>query len=131
MYGTCSKIYMLNCLNCLHTFKVQFEDVLGEPDGARSIGCIWKLSYTCFECGKGLCYKLLTTLCGICIALSWGCDFAIIAFTHIWIYTPAMRDFTICLGCCQKIFATIVDCCCAPVCSACGSCLSRIKITKG
>ncbi|KAH3892475.1 hypothetical protein DPMN_016593 [Dreissena polymorpha] len=39
------------------------------------------MAYTCFECGKGLCYKLLTTFCGICIALGWGCDFAMIAFT--------------------------------------------------
>ncbi|XP_052250492.1 LOW QUALITY PROTEIN: caveolin-1-like [Dreissena polymorpha] len=110
--------------------KVAFEDVLGEPEGAHSINCIWKMAYTCFECGKGLCYKLLTTFCGICIALGWGCDFAMIAFLHVWIYTPCMRDFSICVGCFRKVFHIIVDCCCSPVCEACGGCLSKIKISK-
>ncbi|KAL4226699.1 Caveolin-3 [Mactra antiquata] len=30
--------------------KVRFEDVLAEPEGIRSIDCIWKLSYYGFEC---------------------------------------------------------------------------------
>lgn len=111
--------------------KVNFEDVLAEPEGVRSIPCIWSGSYKCFECGKSLCYKLLTTLCGLCIALGLGCDFALTAFDHVWIWTPCMRDFGICVGCYQKIFATIINCCCLPICEACGGCFSKIKIQKG
>ncbi|OWF53216.1 Caveolin-3 [Mizuhopecten yessoensis] len=65
-----------------HLGTLLFNDVLGEPDGTHSIDCVWKLSYMCFECWKGLCYKLLTLFCGICIAAEWGCEFAYIAFYH-------------------------------------------------
>ncbi|KAH3892479.1 hypothetical protein DPMN_016597 [Dreissena polymorpha] len=60
--------------------QVAFEDVLGEPEGIRSIDCVWKMAFTCFECWKGLCYKLATLLCGCCIAACWGVDFATISF---------------------------------------------------
>ncbi|XP_060595556.1 caveolin-1-like [Ruditapes philippinarum] len=110
--------------------KVQFEDVLAEPEGIRSIPCIWTLSYKCFEFGKSICYKILTTFCGLCIALGLGCDFAMVAFDHVWIWTPCMRDFTICVGCYQKIFTTLVNCCCTPICEACGGFFSKIRIQK-
>merc|ERR1712121_521385 len=63
--------------------KVKFEDVLGEPEGAHAIDCVWKNSYTCFNCCKGCCYKLLTILCGIPLAACWGCEFAMITFQHV------------------------------------------------
>ncbi|KAL4226695.1 Caveolin-1 [Mactra antiquata] len=110
--------------------KVQFEDVLGEPEGAHAIDCVWKLSYKCFECGKNLCYKIMTTLCGICIALCWGCDFAATAFNHVWCYTPCLRDFSICVGCFQKVYGTVINCCCGPFCETCGLLFSKIKIQK-
>merc|ERR1719360_213075 len=40
-------------------------------------------------------YKLLTYLCGMCIALNWGCHYAGLTFTTIWIYTPMIRLLTI------------------------------------
>ncbi|VDI59892.1 caveolin 3 [Mytilus galloprovincialis] len=81
--------------------KVAFEDVLGEPDGAHSIDCVWNLSYKCFNGGKNCCYKLLTTLCGLCIALYWGCMFAQITFEQVWCVTPGLRTCSIYAGCCQ------------------------------
>ena len=119
------------CITSTHKlFQVQFEDVLAEPEGIRSIPCIWTNSYRCFELGKNLCYKFLTTMCGLCIALGLGCDFAMVAFDHIWIWTPCMRDFSICVGCYQKVFSTIVNCCCTPICEACGGIFSKIRIQK-
>lgn len=111
--------------------QVMFEDVLGEPDGAHSIDCVWRNAYNCFECGKNLCYKLMTTLCGICIALEWGCEFAMVTFNHVWCWTPMMRDLSITVGCCSKFVRVILDCCCVPWCEAMGACFSKIKITKG
>ena len=104
--------------------------MFGEPDGVRSLDCVWSMSYMCFECGKNCCYKFLTLLCGVCIALYWGCEFAVLSFDHVWCLTPAMRDFAICIGCWQKLFGTCLSCCLAPVCEACGGIFSNIKITK-
>jgi len=47
--------------------QVEFDDVLGEAEGAHSAECVWKNSFKCFNCGKNFCYQLMTNLCGICI----------------------------------------------------------------
>jgi len=50
-----------------------FSDIIGEPEGIHSLDCVWKLSYKCFELWKKLCYVVMTTLCGMCISMEWGC----------------------------------------------------------
>ncbi len=75
--------------------QVEFEDVLGEPEGAHSADCIWTNASKCFKCGLSCWYKFLTYLCGMCIALFWGCAFAEVAFSSIWCYTPMLRLLTI------------------------------------
>merc|ERR1712154_478046 len=71
--------------------KVGWEDIFGEPDEIKSMDCVWKNSYKCFECWKSLCYTIMTFCCGICIAAEWGCEFAYIAFTHIWFVSPCFK----------------------------------------
>merc|ERR1739842_94095 len=68
--------------------KVQFEDILAEPEGAHSMDCVWSNSYKCFNFYKKCCYMSMTLCCGICIAAEWGCEFAYVAFVHIWYITP-------------------------------------------
>ena len=58
-------------------FQVEFHDILAEPDGLHSLDCVWSTSHLCFTGGKNCCYKFLTLFMGICIALFWGCEFAI------------------------------------------------------
>ncbi|KAL4226705.1 Caveolin-1 [Mactra antiquata] len=107
--------------------KVQFEDVFGEPEGARSIDCVWKLSYTCFTCWLGLCYKIATLLYGICIAAEWGCEFASIAFYHIWYVTPMLRVCEINCEVFKKLTKTCCNCCMEPCCEACGALFIHFK----
>ncbi|XP_070183798.1 caveolin-2-like [Littorina saxatilis] len=40
--------------------KVAFEDVLAEPEGARSIDCVWICSHSCFEGSKSCCYSIMS-----------------------------------------------------------------------
>ncbi|XP_060078225.1 caveolin-1-like [Ylistrum balloti] len=108
--------------------QVNFEDVLAEPDGTRSCDCVWETSFWCFTNGKNCCYKFMTGICGICIALFWGCEFALITFDQVWCLSPCLRIFSIYMGCCQKFFGTAVQCFLAPVCETCGLCFSRIII---
>merc|ERR1712110_824256 len=90
--------------------KVGFEDIFGEPEDIRSMECVWKNSYKCFECWKQLCYTIMTFCCGICIAMEWGCEFAYIAFTHIWFVSPCFKCLEINCGCCQKLYGLCVHC---------------------
>ncbi|XP_053377544.1 caveolin-1-like [Mercenaria mercenaria] len=110
--------------------KVMFEDVVAEPEGVRSMDCTWVNGFKCFECGKNVCYRILTLFCGLCIALFWGCEFAVTSFAHIWCYTPFIRDFSIGVGCLKKIFKIVLDCCVAPVCESFGLLFAKIHIEK-
>ncbi|XP_052782118.1 caveolin-1-like [Mya arenaria] len=117
-----------NELNC-HV-KAEFEDVFGEPEGVRSIDCVWKLAFTCFNLCKGLCYKITTLLTGICIAMELGCTFAEVAYTHVWFVTPCMKLCEINCVPWRKCFFICIDCCLGPLCESCGLMLSKIKISK-
>ncbi|XP_046573973.1 caveolin-1-like [Haliotis rubra] len=110
--------------------KVMFEDVIGEPEGAHSADCVWRNSYKCFNCGKSCCYTFLTFICAIPLALCWGCEFAMMSFQHIWQFTPCLRMFGSYLGCYQKFFGSVINCCLAPVCEACGLCFSKIAVSN-
>ncbi len=113
-----------------HYVQVEYEDVLAEPLGAHSAQCVWENSHTCFRCGRNLCYKILTYLCGICIALYWGCTFACLAFEAIWCCTPSIRALHICLHPIKKIYAITLGAFLAPMMETLGLLFSRIHVTN-
>ncbi|KAH3892462.1 caveolin-1-like [Dreissena polymorpha] len=113
--------------NINNHLQVSFEDVLAEPAGAHSIDCVWKLAYTCFSMWLGICYKLSTLLCGICIAAEWGCEFAEVAFYHVWFITPMLKMCEMNCAVCTKIMRTCASCCIEPCCEACGSLFHKFK----
>ena len=110
--------------------QVDFEDVLAEPSGAHAMDCAWSNSYKCFTCGKNLCYKLMTCLCGMCIALYWGCAFAEIAFYVIWIVTPGLRAMHIMLHPVKKIMQIMLSTFVGPWAETVGLLFSRIHVTN-
>lgn len=117
--------------NGMNTYiHVLYEDVLAEPVGVHSIDCVWRNSYRCFTCGKNFCYKLLTCLFGIFIALYWGCVFAQVSFCSIWCVTPQLRLFHICFHPIRKINALCHATFCGPVFETMGLCFSRISVTN-
>ena len=91
-----------------HFIQVEFDDVLAEPSGTHSKDCVWKNSYKCFTCGKNNAYSILTLLCGIISALSWGCTFGCLAFEIIWCITPCVRLLNVLLHPIKKIFSIIL-----------------------
>merc|ERR1712154_500760 len=107
--------------------KVQFEDILAEPEGAHAMDCVWSNSYKCFNLYKKCCYMIMTLCCGICIAAEWGCEFAYVAFVHIWYITPCFKWLELNCGCCQKLYGMCVHCCLDPWCEAISLCFSAFK----
>lgn len=125
-YHSVRAIYILTSL----LFQTAFDDVLAEVEGTHSIDCIWKASYACFHGCKSCCYNIFTFFCGICVAIFWGLDFAVIAFAHVWFVTPFLRICMIHCNLCQKTFGTWVNCCCAPCCEVFSLVFSNIRVEK-
>jgi len=96
--------------------QVAFEDVLAEPEAYHSIDCVWKCANTCFNCGKNIIYKILTLFTGICIALQWGCTFGCCVYNQVWIIVPWFRFFDLALMNYKRIYITILQCMCDPLC---------------
>ena len=124
-------LHILFSISACFISQVSFEDVLAEPDGAHTIDCVWKCSYNCFNCAKGCCYNVLSILCGVPLALCWGCEFAMITFQHVWQITPCLRVFMINCGCAQKFCGTCLQCCLGPICETAGLLFSNIVVKKG
>lgn len=60
--------------------QIVWDDIIGEPEGARSPECAWRLSHSCFRHARNWCYTILTVLIAPPCALLLGCGFACLAF---------------------------------------------------
>ncbi|XP_064606146.1 caveolin-3-like [Liolophura sinensis] len=106
---------------------VNFRDVLGEPEGIRSVDCVWLTSDRCFNLWKSLCYRSSTLLCGICLAISWGCQFAFIAFLHVWYITPLMKVMELNCIYAKRLYGLCIGCCLNPVFESIGNIFNAFK----
>ncbi|XP_061708302.1 caveolin-3-like isoform X2 [Cydia pomonella] len=108
--------------------QIVWDDIIGEPEGARSPECAWRLSNACFKHTRNWCYTILAVLIAPPCALILGCGFACLAFEQIWCTGPCLR--------CVKIyfasFRTIVQSCMAatvvPTCEAIGHVCRHIRV---
>ncbi|CAF1055669.1 unnamed protein product [Brachionus calyciflorus] len=110
--------------------QVMFDDVLAEPEGAHSADCVWRNSHKCFTCGRNLCYKILTYICGLPLALFWGCVFAMVSFSEIWCVTPHIRCLHVTLYSVKKMLSIILGSILGPIMETYGMIFSRIHITQ-
>ncbi|KAK2158636.1 hypothetical protein LSH36_166g01037 [Paralvinella palmiformis] len=111
--------------------KIQFEDVFGEEKGsARSIDCVWRGSYCCFNGTLSCCYKTLSLLCAIPMAFCWACEFACLACYHVWCLTPQLRYYTMMCMPIKKLSELYLSVCCGPFYETCGLIFSKIVVTN-
>ncbi|XP_032819264.1 caveolin-1 [Petromyzon marinus] len=108
--------------------KVEFEDVIAEPEGAYSFDGVWKTSFTTFTVTKYWCYRLLSGLCGIPLALIWGFYFACLTFCHIWAVVPCVKSYLIEIQCASRIYALCVHTFCDPLFEAMGKAFATVKV---
>lgn len=108
--------------------KVDFEDVIAEPDGTHSLDGVWKLSYTTFTVSKYWCYRILSAVFGIPVALLWGFLFACISFCHIWAVVPCIKSCLIESQCISRIYSLIIQTFCDPFFEALGKIFSSVRV---
>ncbi|KAH0508709.1 Caveolin-3 [Microtus ochrogaster] len=112
----------------MRNLKVDFEDVIAEPEGTYSFDGVWKVSYTTFTVSKYWCYRLLSTLLGVPLALIWGFLFACISFCHIWAVVPCIKSYLIEIQCISHIYSLCIRTFCNPLFAALGQVCSNIKV---
>uniref|UniRef100_A0A9R8PSL7 Caveolin n=1 Tax=Equus caballus TaxID=9796 RepID=A0A9R8PSL7_HORSE len=108
--------------------KIDFEDVIAEPEGTHSFDGIWKASFTTFTVTKYWFYRLLSALFGIPMALIWGIYFAILSFLHIWAVVPCIKSFLIEIQCISRVYSIYVHTFCDPLFEAIGKIFSNVRI---
>lgn len=108
--------------------KVEFEDVIAEPDGTHSLDGVWKLSYTTFTVSKYWCYRILSAVFGIPVALLWGFLFACISFCHIWAVVPCIKSCLIESQCISRIYSLCIKTFCDPFFEALGKIFSSVRV---
>ncbi|XP_015906246.1 caveolin-3-like [Parasteatoda tepidariorum] len=109
---------------------VEFDDVIAEPEGTYSPSCVWRNAKYIFSCSKNCCYRTLSLVCALPIALIVGCSFACITFQHVWCIAPALRQFNINCHAVRMFLRTALDACLGPCCTTLGLVLSKIRISQ-
>ncbi|CAH0592102.1 unnamed protein product [Chrysodeixis includens] len=102
--------------------QIVWDDIIGEPEGARSPECAWRLSHACYRHSRNCCYTVLAVLLAPPCALLLGCGFACLAFEQIWCTRPCLR--------CVKIYCanlrTMVQSCAAAVVVPCADAVGHL-----
>ena len=109
--------------------KVQFNDVIAEPEGTTSFSTIWGSSFKTYNYSRVWCYKIMTLVLGLPIALFWGLYFAILAFINIWLMVPAIKAAQICAKFVGTIWSLFITTVLEPWFTSLGLMFSRIRIT--
>ena len=82
--------------NDLHSeIRVNFRDVIAEPNGAHSFNTVWGSSFKTYSVTKYWTYRILTAILGIPFSLFWGVYFASLAFLNVWCVVPFVKGFVI------------------------------------
>lgn len=108
--------------------QVDFEDVIAEPVGTYSFDGIWKSSYTTFTVSKYWCYRLLSAVLGIPLAVIWGFLFALISFCHIWAVVPCIKSYLIEIQCVSRIYSLCIHTFCDPLFEALSKICSNVRV---
>merc|ERR1712130_647340 len=111
-------------------FQVMWDDLIGEPEGVRSLDCTWNCSKTCFQGTLSCCYTVMTVLYAPLFALFAGLNFACLTFVHIWAYGPCLRSLKINYAFFRKVNQIMMASCCAPCVETCGLVLSKIRVRQ-
>lgn len=134
---------VLSCVKCMNRIycgsnptacvfllpQMDFEDVIAEPEGTHSFDGIWKASFTVFTVTKYWCYRLLSGLFGIPLAIIWGIYFAILSFFHIWAVMPCIKSYMIEIQCFSRVYSICIHTFCDPFYESLGKMFSNIRVS--
>ncbi|XP_078065524.1 caveolin-1-like [Mustelus asterias] len=109
--------------------KINFEDVIAEPEGSHSLDGVWKASLTTFTVSKYWCYRIMSAIFGVPLSILWGLYFACLSFCHIWTILPCIKSCLIEMHCFSRIYSLCIHTFCDPFYEALGKMFSNIRVT--
>ena len=115
-------------MNPLCVLQVSFEDVIAEPAGIHSLDVVWEASYVTFTGTKYCCYRTLTAVLGVPLAMIWGFAFACLSFWHIWAVVPFIKSFQIELQCVRQLYSLALRFFIDPMFEALGKMYSGVRV---
>jgi len=116
--------------NNLHPdIRVNFSDVIAEPDGAHSFATIWGTSFKSYSVVKYWTYRILTAVLAVPISVLWGIYFALLAFCSIWCIVPCIKGFIIWTNFIGKIWSLVVRTFLDPLFESIALVFSKIRIS--
>ncbi|KAL2091222.1 hypothetical protein ACEWY4_013485 [Coilia grayii] len=110
------------------TVRVDFDDVIAEPDGTHSLDGVWRASYTAFTISKYWCYRLLSAVLGVPLALLWGTLFATLSFCHVWLVRPCTSSCVMQSQCLGRVYGHGVRTICDPLCASLGRVFQSVQV---
>merc|ERR1711879_963246 len=108
--------------------KVNFKDVIAEPDGVHSFQTVWGTSYKTYSVSKYWCYRVLTAVLGVPFALFWGLYFAFLAFLNVWCVVPFVKCFMIQIKFISEIWSLLVKTFLDPFFESIGKIFANIRL---
>jgi len=110
--------------------RINFEEIIAEPEGYHSSKYIWHLSNEVYRFFKDIMYQVFSLIFGVPLAAFWGLIFAFVACTHVWFYSPLKRSHKIKMGCVAEFWSVILKVVFNPFFESIGKCFGSISITK-
>ncbi|KAM3960892.1 caveolin-3 [Aphomia sociella] len=108
--------------------QIVWDDIIGEPEGARSPECAWRLSNVCFQYSRNWCYTCLAVILAPPCALLLGCGFACLAFEQIWCTAPCLRCVKIYFASLRTMVASCMAATLVPTAEAVGHVCRHIRV---
>ncbi|XP_063072581.1 caveolin-3-like [Engraulis encrasicolus] len=108
--------------------RVDFEDVIAEPDGTHSLDGVWRASYAAFTVSKYWCYRLLSAILGVPLALLWGLLFAALSFCQVWLVGPCSHSCLLQCQCLGTVYGHGVRTLCDPLCASVGQVFQSVRV---
>lgn len=109
--------------------RVNFSDVIAEPEGAHSFATIWGTSFKSYSVVKYWTYRVLTAVLAVPISVFWGIYFALLAFCSIWCVVPIIKGFIIWTNFIGKVWGLCVRTFLDPLFESIGLCFKNIIVT--
>eukprot|EP00090_Calanus_glacialis_P017749 TRINITY_DN27563_c0_g1_i1.p1 TRINITY_DN27563_c0_g1~~TRINITY_DN27563_c0_g1_i1.p1 ORF type:complete len:154 (-),score=21.40 TRINITY_DN27563_c0_g1_i1:46-507(-) len=109
--------------------QVMWDDLIGEPEGVRSIDCAWNCSKSCFQGTMTCCYTLLTVIYAPIFAFCAGMNFACMTFAHVWAYGPCLRATKINFAFFRKVIQIVLAATLAPCAETAGLMFSKARVS--